>query len=157
MRLGFQTNEEQMLRKVMLSELPINSRKWRKFATYIVKHRDLTEEEKALKEKHRVMISNHELIPADQLMKIPESTEDKHLKIAEFEPEGASFEEFLLSLGDYTDVVKAKTERWMKHLSSFGKQLTDSDLVIEEEKERITALVEFWEGVKVSNPIEQLK
>jgi hypothetical protein len=50
-------------------------------------------------------------------MKVPESTEEKHLKIAEFEPEGASFEEFLLSLGDYTDVVKAKTERWLKQLS----------------------------------------
>lgn len=90
-------------------------------------------------------------------MKVPESTEEKHLKIAEFEPEGASFEEFLLSLGDYTDVVKAKTERWLKQLSQFGKQLTDSDLVIEEERERITALVEFWEGVKEKNPTEQLK
>ena len=37
MRLGFQTNEEQMLRRVMLSELPINSRKWRKYATYLIR------------------------------------------------------------------------------------------------------------------------
>ena len=51
MRLGFQTNEEQMLRKVMLSELPINSRKWRKFATYLIKTPELTEEELALKEQ----------------------------------------------------------------------------------------------------------
>lgn len=34
-----------MLRKVMLSELPINSRKWRKFAQYVVKQGTLTEEE----------------------------------------------------------------------------------------------------------------
>ena len=47
MRIGFQTSEGQMLRRVMLSELPINSRKWRKYATYIIKQPELTEEEKA--------------------------------------------------------------------------------------------------------------
>jgi hypothetical protein len=46
MRVGFQTSEEQMLRRVMLSELPINSRKWRKYATYVIKNPELTEEEK---------------------------------------------------------------------------------------------------------------
>ena len=50
MRMGFQTNEEQMLRRVMLSELPINSRKWRKYATYIIKHPELSEEDKLLME-----------------------------------------------------------------------------------------------------------
>ena len=30
----------------MLSELPINSRKWRKYATYIIRQQSLTEEEK---------------------------------------------------------------------------------------------------------------
>ena len=43
------------------------------------------------------------------------------MKIAEFEPEGASFEEFLLALGDYTDVVKAKSERWKTLIGQFGK------------------------------------
>jgi hypothetical protein len=49
-----------MLRKVMLSELPINSRKWRKYATFVVKHRELTEDEKVLKEKHRLMLQKNE-------------------------------------------------------------------------------------------------
>ena len=31
-KLGFETSEDQMLRRVMISELPINSRKWRKFS-----------------------------------------------------------------------------------------------------------------------------
>ena len=79
------------------------------------------------------------------------------MKIQEFEPEGASFEEFLLSLGDYTDVVKAKSERWKAQVGSFGRQITDQEAVIEEERERLTALVEFWEGVKVNNPIVQLQ
>ena len=57
MRLGFQTNEEQMLRRVMLSELPINSRKWRKFATYVAKHGKMTEEEKSLMASQKVRIA----------------------------------------------------------------------------------------------------
>jgi len=36
-----------MLRRVMLSELPINSRKWRKYAHYVVKHPKLSEEDNA--------------------------------------------------------------------------------------------------------------
>jgi hypothetical protein len=35
----------------------------------------------------------------------------------EFEVEGNSFEELLLSLGNYTDVVRAKTQRWKDLLS----------------------------------------
>ena len=57
-------------------------------------------------------MANKEEVPEDQLIKDPEPFEEKHLQIKEFESEGASFEEFLLSLGDYTDVVKAKSERW---------------------------------------------
>jgi hypothetical protein len=38
--------------------------------------------------------------------------EERIVKFMEFEFEGQAFDEFLLSLGDYIDVVKAKTERW---------------------------------------------
>ena len=141
----------------MLSELPINSRKWRKYATYLIRQPELTEEEQALKEAQQLKIQNKEEVPEAELIKDPEAVEEKHLKIAEFEPEGASFEEFLLSLGDYTDVVKAKSERWKTLVGQYGKQITDSEVVVEEDKERITALVDFWEGVKVSNPIAQLQ
>ena len=141
----------------MLSELPINSRKWRKYATYLIRQPELTEEEQALKEAQQLKIQNKEEVPEAELIKDPEAVEEKHLKNAEFEPEGASFEEFLLSLGDYTDVVKAKSERWKTLVGQYGKQITDSEVVVEEDKERITALVDFWEGVKVSNPIAQLQ
>lgn len=30
----------------------------------------------------------------------------------EFEIEGSALEEFLLSLGDFSDIVKTKAERW---------------------------------------------
>ena len=146
-----------MLRRVMLSELPINSRKWRKYATYLIRQPELTEEEQAQKEAQQARIEKGEEIPEEELIKDPVAVEEKHLKIQEFEPEGASFEEFLLSLGDYTDVVKAKSERWKTIVGQFGKQITDSEIVLEEERERITALVDFWEGVKVSNPISQLQ
>ena len=75
----------------------------------------------------------------------------------EFETEGASFEEFLLQLGDYADIVKQKTERWQRQIAGFGKQITDSEVVIDEEKERLQALVDFWEGVQHSNPVVQLQ
>lgn len=141
----------------MLSELPINSRKWRKFATYKIKTPELTEEELALKEQQQLKLQNKEEVPEDQLVKDPEPFEEKHLQIKEFEPEGGSFEEFLLSLGDYTDVVKAKSERWKTLIAQYGRQITDAEVVLDEERERVTALVDFWEGVKVNNPIVQLQ
>lgn len=70
-----------MLRRVMLSELPINSRKWRKYATYIVKTPQLTEEEQTLMEQQKVKLAANEEIPEDQLVKEPEPTEEKHLMI----------------------------------------------------------------------------
>lgn len=91
------------------------------------------------------------------MIKEPGPVEEKHLRIKEFESEGASFEEFLLSLGDYTDVVKGKSERWQKSISVFGKQITDAEVVLDEEKGRLTALVEFWEGIKTNNPVSQLQ
>jgi hypothetical protein len=35
-KLGFETSEDKMLRRAMISELPINSRKWRKYVQYVV-------------------------------------------------------------------------------------------------------------------------
>ena len=35
-RLAQETGEDAMLRKVMISELPITSRKWRRYAQYVV-------------------------------------------------------------------------------------------------------------------------
>ena len=46
MRLGFQQNEDPVIRRVMLSELPINSRKWRKFAEFIMCKPELSEDDK---------------------------------------------------------------------------------------------------------------
>ena len=58
-----------MLRRVMLSELPINSRKWRKFATYIIRHPELTEEEKVQFEQQQTKLANNEEVPEDQIIK----------------------------------------------------------------------------------------
>lgn len=40
MRLGFQTNESPMIKRLIISELPINTRKWRKFVQYQIKRID---------------------------------------------------------------------------------------------------------------------
>ncbi len=47
--------------------------------------------------------------------------------------EGSALEEFLLTLGDYSDVVRAKTERWKALVSTFQKSSTDGDQVVEKE------------------------
>ena len=81
MRLGFQTNEEQMLRRVMLSELPINTRKWRKYAQYVIKYPELSEADKTALEEQKIRLENGEVIPEEELIKEPEPIEEKHLKV----------------------------------------------------------------------------
>lgn len=54
-----------MLRRIMLSELPINSRKWRKYATYIIRQPTLTEEENNQMEQQKVKIAAGEEVPED--------------------------------------------------------------------------------------------
>ena len=44
-RTSLQTNEESMLRRVMLSELPLNSRKWRKYSQFVIQKPELSEED----------------------------------------------------------------------------------------------------------------
>jgi hypothetical protein len=46
------------------------------------------------------------------LIRDPPPIEEKHFKFDELEAEGSALEEFILTLGDYSDVVRAKTERW---------------------------------------------
>ena len=96
-------------------------------------------------------------MPEDQLIKDPEAFEEKHLRVEEFEVEGASFEEFLLSLGDYTDVAKAKSEKLKTMLGQFSKQITNGEAVVDKERERLQQLIDFWEGVKVNNPVSHLQ
>jgi uncharacterized radical SAM superfamily protein len=59
-------------------------------------------------------------------------------------------EEFLLSLIDYQDLVKAKTERWKLQINKFQKQIPNE--TVDKLKEELTSVVEFWEGIKVNNP-----
>jgi hypothetical protein len=46
MRLGFEYAEDDNLKRVMLSELPQNTRRWRKYIQYHIKRPELTEEQK---------------------------------------------------------------------------------------------------------------
>lgn len=60
-----------------------------------------------------------ELIPDHDLIKDPEPYEEKLIKVAEFENEGKAYEELLLSLVDYQDVVKAKTDKWKLQINRY--------------------------------------
>ena len=108
-----------MFKRVMISELPVNARKWRKFVQYDLKRPQLTDDQKYRKEEQDKRIAMGEKIPDADLIVEPEPYEEKTIKVAEFEKEGQAFEEFLLSLVDYQDVVKAKTERWKLQINRF--------------------------------------
>ena len=66
--------------------------------------------------------------------------------------EGQGLEEFLLSLIDYQDLVKAKTERWKLQINRFQKQIGNES--VEKMKDELISVVEFWEGIKVNNPAQ---
>ena len=66
-------------------------------------------------------LAKGETIPEPDLIKDLEPYEEKYFKFSEFEVEGSALEEFLLTLGDYSDVVRAKTERWKTLVSAFQK------------------------------------
>ena len=111
-KLGYETSEDQMLRRAMISELPIASRKWRRYAQYVVQRPQLTEEEKEKQEEQQKRVELGEEIPAEEMIKDPEPYEERLYKLDEFEDEGHALEEFLLSLMDFQDIVKAKAEKW---------------------------------------------
>ena len=52
-------------------------------------------------------------------------------------------------------MVKAKTEKWKLLINAFQKQVTQMEEV-DQSKDQLQSLVEFWEGVKVNNPVAQL-
>jgi hypothetical protein len=37
LKMGFETSEDDIFKKAMISELPINSRKWRKYVQHLVR------------------------------------------------------------------------------------------------------------------------
>ena len=88
MKLGFEYAEEESLKRVMLSELPLNTRKWRKYIQYQIKRPELTEEQKLKKEDQEKRIAAGEFIPEAELIRDPEPYEEKIVKVDEFENEG---------------------------------------------------------------------
>ena len=50
-KLGFQVREDQLVRRAMISELPITTRKWRNYAQYIIQRPQLTDEQKDIMEE----------------------------------------------------------------------------------------------------------
>ena len=85
----------------MISELPISSRKWRRYAQYVVQTPALSDEEKEKREEQQKRIELGEEILEDELIKEPEPYEERLEKLDEFEDVGHALEEFLLSLVDF--------------------------------------------------------
>jgi hypothetical protein len=91
------------------------------------------------------------------LVKDPLPVEEKHFKFEEFESEGNALEEFLLTLGDYSDVVRAKTEKWYNMLLPFNKSATEGEKHVEAAQKKLKEQLEFWDGLKVNNAVVQLQ
>lgn len=49
------------------------------------------------------------------------------VRLDEFEDEGNAFEEFLLSLNDLQDIVKAKQEKWKEQVQRVQEALSDGE------------------------------
>jgi hypothetical protein len=79
----------------------------------------LTEEQKALKAEQTKKLALGEFVAEAELVKEHEPYEERTVNLKEFEAEGLGFEEYLLSLIDYQDIVKAKTERWKLQINRF--------------------------------------
>ena len=116
-KLGFETSEDKMLRRAMISELPINSRKWRKYVQYVVQRPQLTDDEREKLEEQQKRIEQGAEIPEEELIKEPEAYEEQLAKLDEFEDEGKALEEFMISLIDFQDIIKVKTEKWKEAVS----------------------------------------
>ena len=100
-KLGFETSEDKMLRRAMISELPINSRKWRKYVQYVVQRPPLTDDEREKLEEQQKRLEQGAEIPEEELIKEPEPYEEQLAKLDEFEEEGKALEEFMISLIDF--------------------------------------------------------
>jgi len=151
-KLGFESSEDKMLRRAMISELPIASRKWRRYAQYVVQRPQLAEDEREKLEEQQKRIELGEAIPEEDLIREPEAYEERLYKLDEFEDEGHALEEFLLSLMDFQDVVKAKTEKWKESVDSLQETVSNGEEVVGQLKEAISAKTEFWEQVKLNKP-----
>ena len=88
MRLGFEYAEDETLKRVMISELPSNTRKWRKYIQYTVKRQELSEEQKALKAEQTKRLALGEHIPEAERVRDPEPYEERTVGVKEFEAEG---------------------------------------------------------------------
>lgn len=88
MRLGFEYGEEETLKRTMLSELPANTRRWRKYIQFHVKRAELSEEQKALKAEQVKRLALGEFVPEAELIRDPEPTEERTVSVREFEAEG---------------------------------------------------------------------
>lgn len=119
LRLDFEFQEEDSFKRMMVSELPLNTRKWRKYTQYVVRKPELTEELKAKQEEQRKRMALGENIQEQDLIRDPEPYEEKIVKMEEFEVEGQAVEEYMLQLIDYQDVVKAKIDRWKLQINRF--------------------------------------
>ena len=145
-----------MLRRAMLSELPIVSRKWRKYATYVVQRPQLSADEREKFEEQQKRREQGADIPAEELIREPEAYEERLYKLDEFETEGHALEEFMLSLVEYQDIVKVKAERWKEQIGSFQDQISNGEEVIAQLRDKVAGNVEFWEQVKLNKPGAQL-
>ena len=125
LRLGFEHAEDEAVRRAMLSELPANTRRWRKYIQYALRKPELTEEQRLKKEDQEKRVAAGEFIPEAEMIREPEPYEDRLVKVEEFDTEGAGLDEYLLSLVDYQDVVKAKTERWRLQINRYQKVATN--------------------------------
>jgi len=58
----------------------------------------------------------------------------------------------MLSLIDFQDIVRAKTDKWKESVAQLQDQISDGEEVTAQLKEAICAKADYWEQVKLNKP-----
>ena len=145
--------DTELYRKILLTELAIDLRKWQTYSQKVTKLDQLTEEQLAKQTEQKEAIEKGEEIPTEDLIKDPEPYEVTETYCIEFEKEAQSYEEFLLMFKN--EYPEARAEKWKAKLHKLIPKLTNGEEVVENLIKDIDICVNFWKAIK-ENPESQI-
>ena len=150
----FKYEDSELYRKVLMTRLAMDLRKWQTYSRVVTKKDKLTEEQllkqneqKAILEKGEVQISDADLIKDPQPYQVIETY------WVENEREGWAYKVFLLMFKD--EYTESRTNKWKIRLRKLFTELTNEEEVVEKLIKHIDVNLTFWKTVK-ENPDSQI-
>ena len=150
----FKYEDSELYRKVLMTRLAMDLRKWQTYSRVVTKKDKLTEEQllkqneqKAILEKGEVQISDADLIKDPQPYQVIETY------WVENEREGWAYKVFLLMFKD--EYTESRTNKWKIRLRKLFTELTNEEEVVEKLIKDIDVNLTFWKAV-IENPYYQI-